>query len=276
LSLDLVGITAEGGEPFIDTFEDGGRPVVAQLGLGTLLPGIEDGLAGMQVGGRRQITVPSPLAYGEDGNPDQGIGPDEDLVFVADLVSVLPRQEQCNEALPLPEGTQDDKPTEVDVPLEVPTELDVTELEPGDGSEATAASYVTVNYLGVACSTGQQFDSSWDREEPFTIAMADADPTPSAGTVIPGWTEGLEGVSEGSMVQLDIPPALAYGPEGNPPAIGPNDSLTFVIEVIEVSSEPPPEPAPEDDGAPAPTPDEDAPPGEDTEDAPPGDADAEP
>ncbi|CAN5749244.1 FKBP-type peptidyl-prolyl cis-trans isomerase [soil metagenome] len=274
LALDLVGVTEEGGEPFIDTFADDGRPVVGQLGVGTLLPGLEEGLAGMRVGGRRQITVPAPLAYGEEGNPGQGIGPDEDLVFVADLVSVLPRQEQCNEALPLPEGTQDGKPADVEMPLEVPTELDVTELQPGEGPEATAASYVTVNYVGVGCSSGQQFDSSWDRDEPLTLAMAEAEPTPAAGTVIPGWTEGLEGATEGSLVQLDIPPALAYGPAGQG-TIGPNESLVFVIEVLEVSDEPPPDPAPEGDGPAEPTPDGGEAPAEDAE-APPADEDVEP
>ncbi len=133
--------------------------------------------------------------------------------------------------IPAAEG----KPTTVDAPSEPTTgDVRVTVLEPGDGPMVTDASYVTVDYLGVACSSGEQFDSSWDRGQPITIAMPSAPPTSTAFSVIPGWNQGLAGQQQGSLVQLDIPSDLAYGEQGSQ-GIAPNDPLTFVIEVVEVS-----------------------------------------
>jgi peptidylprolyl isomerase len=134
--------------------------------------------------------------------------------------------------IPAAEG----KPTEVDAPADPTTgDVVVTVLEEGDGPEVTDASYVTVDYLGISCASGQQFDSSWDRGEPITIAMPDAPPTTTAFSVIPGWNQGLLGQAQGSLVQLDIPSDLAYGAQGSPPGIAPDDPLTFVVEIAEVS-----------------------------------------
>ena len=131
------------------------------------------------------------------------------------------------------------KPTTVDAPSEPTTgDVRVTVLEPGDGPAVTEASYVTVDYLGLACSTGEQFDSSWDRGEPITIAMPGATPTETAFSVIPGWNQGLEGQAQGALVQLDIPSELGYAEQGGP-GIAPNDPLTFVVRIIEVSDTPP-------------------------------------
>jgi peptidylprolyl isomerase len=240
LTLDLVGATADDATVFSDTFADG-KPITARLGQGQLLAGLETGLAGMAVGARRQVVIPATEAYGTDGNEAQGIGPDEDLVFVVDLVALSDTPLFCNDAT-VPAGTRDGKPTEIAVPDEPPTEVTTTVLEEGDGPEATAESYVTVDYVGVSCGSGQQFDSSWDREEPFTVALADAEPTATAQPVISGWTTGLEGQKQGSLVQIDIPYQEAYGAAGRPPAIGPSDPLTFVVRLVEVSDEAPPEP----------------------------------
>jgi peptidylprolyl isomerase len=128
------------------------------------------------------------------------------------------------------------KPTTIDAPSEPTTgEVQVTVLEEGDGPEVTDATYVTVDYVGVSCTSGEQFDASWDRGAPITIAMPGVPPTETAFPVIPGWNQGLVGQKQGSLVQLDIPSDLAYGPAGNPPAIAANDPLTFVIQINEVS-----------------------------------------
>jgi FKBP-type peptidyl-prolyl cis-trans isomerase len=241
LTLDLVGATADDATVFSDTFGDG-KPITARVGQGQLLPGLETGLAGMAVGARRQVVIPAAEAYGADGNEAQGIGPDEDLVFVVDLVALSDTPLFCNDATNIPEGTREGKPTDIAVPDEPPSEVEATVLEEGDGPEATSESYVTVDYVGVSCGTGQQFDSSWDREEPITVALADAEPTATAFSVIPGWTEGLEGQRQGSLVQIDIPYQDAYGAAGQPPSIGPSDPLTFVVRIVEVSDEAPPDP----------------------------------
>jgi len=150
-----------------------------------------------------------------------------------------PGPTECAPLGDLPAGVAD-KPTTVDVPTE-PTTGDVvtTVLQPGTGAEVTDASYVTVDYLGISCSSGQQFDSSWDRGEPITIAMPQATPTDTAFTVIDGWNQGLLGQQQGALVQLDIPSDLAYGEQGNGGTIAPNDPLTFVIRIREVSDTPP-------------------------------------
>ncbi len=242
LTLDVVGATAADGKVFTDTFGDG-QPITVRLGQQQVIAGLESGLAGIKVGERRQIVIPAAEAYGADGNPAQGIGPDQDLVFTVDLVSVTDTPVYCNPATSIPEGTREGKPTEIAMPAQPPTdEVETTVLEEGDGPEATTKSYVTVEYVGVSCGTGQQFDSSWDREEPITAALADAEPTATAFSVIPGWSEGLVGQKQGSLVQIDIPFEQAYGAAGSPPAIGPSDPLTFVVRIVEVSDEAPPDP----------------------------------
>jgi peptidylprolyl isomerase len=108
-----------------------------------------------------------------------------------------------------------------------PKKLAVKELEEGNGAEAKAGSEVTVQYVGVNYKNGKEFDSSWSRNEPFTFALG-------AGQVIPGWDQGVEGMKVGGRRELIIPPELAYGEAGSPPAIGPNETLVFVIDLLEV------------------------------------------
>jgi peptidylprolyl isomerase len=237
LTLDLVGATAVGGTTFADSFASG-RPITAQLNASQLISGLESGIQGMKVGGRRTVTVPADLAYGAEGSPDQGIGPDEGLIFVVDLVAVTPAPLYCNAAQGIPAGPEGSgKPETVDMPIEAPSGETTTEvLTIGTGDEVTEESYVTVHYLGVSCASGQQFDSSWDTGADFTAALAGAeDPTRS---VIPGWTAGLVGQKVGSLVQLAIPADEAYGAQGQGP-IAPNDPLVFVIQIISASDEAP-------------------------------------
>ena len=149
----------------------------------------------------------------------------------------------CAKAAAIPKGVVAGKPTSVDLPAK-PTKGDVkvTVLKEGNGPEVTDSSYVTVHYLGVSCTSGEQFDSSWDRGDPITIAMPGATPTQTAFSVIEGWNKGLVGQKQGTLVQLDIPSDLGYGPAGSPPAIAPNDPLTFVILISKVSDTAPPGP----------------------------------
>jgi peptidylprolyl isomerase len=125
------------------------------------------------------------------------------------------------------------------MPVEAPKKVKTTVLTPGDGPTITKKSYVTVHYLGISCSTGVEFDSSWNRGEPFTVALADAAETDSVRHVIDGWTIGLVDQKVGSQVQIDIPSEQGYGSTGNPPAIGPNDPLTFVVKIIAATEKAP-------------------------------------
>jgi peptidylprolyl isomerase len=108
-----------------------------------------------------------------------------------------------------------------------PTQLEIKELEAGTGAEAKAGDKVTVQYVGVNYKNGKEFDSSWSRNEPFPFTLG-------AGEVIPGWDQGVEGMKVGSRRELVIPPELAYGEAGAPPSIPPNETLIFVIDLLEV------------------------------------------
>lgn len=108
-----------------------------------------------------------------------------------------------------------------------PKKLVVKEIEKGSGEEATAGDEVTVQYVGVNYKSGKEFDSSWSRNEPFTFPLG-------AGQVIPGWDQGVAGMKVGGRRELIIPPQLGYGETGSPPAIPPNETLVFVIDLLEV------------------------------------------
>lgn len=105
-----------------------------------------------------------------------------------------------------------------------PKQLVTKDLEEGSGAEAKAGDAVSVNYVGVNFKTGKEFDASWDRGEPFTFTLG-------AGEVIPGWDQGVEGMKVGGRRELIIPPELGYGPAGAPPAIPPNETLIFVVDL---------------------------------------------
>lgn len=106
-------------------------------------------------------------------------------------------------------------------------QLKIEDLEVGDGPEATAGSRVAVHYVGVAWSTRQQFDASWDRGEPLRFRLG-------AGEVIVGWDQGVAGMRVGGRRRLTIPPALAYGSRGAGGVIAPNETLVFVVDLVAV------------------------------------------
>ncbi len=108
-----------------------------------------------------------------------------------------------------------------------PTELEVTDLTEGDGTEATAGSTVSVHYVGVAHSTGEQFDASYDRGSPLQFRLG-------VGQVISGWDTGVQGMKVGGRRKLVIPPHLAYGDRGAGGVIQPGESLIFVVDLLDV------------------------------------------
>jgi peptidylprolyl isomerase len=129
-----------------------------------------------------------------------------------------------------PEATSTPAATkpEVSVPKgKLPKKLVVEDIKEGDGAAAEAGKQVTVQYVGVSALNGRQFDASWDRGEPFSFQLG-------SGGVIQGWDQGVEGMKVGGRRQLVIPPDLAYGPQGSPPSIGPNETLVFVIDLLSV------------------------------------------
>jgi FKBP-type peptidyl-prolyl cis-trans isomerase len=141
-----------------------------------------------------------------------------------------------------------DKPV-VEIPDEIPTELQVTVLEEGSGPEAQVGDTVIVDYVGVRSRDGEEFDNSYDPRQPgvppspFSVQLGAEPPA-----VIVGWDQGLRGVQAGSRVQLDIPSDLAYGPEARGDIIGPDEALTFVIDVRAVVTPSDPADAPTEPG----------------------------
>ncbi|MEA2844580.1 MAG: peptidylprolyl isomerase [Actinomycetota bacterium] len=122
-----------------------------------------------------------------------------------------------------------DKKPDVAVPDgDPPKELVVEDLEEGEGSEAKPGAKVEVHYVGVAWSSGRQFDASWDRRSTFSFQLG-------AGQVIGGWDQGVAGMKVGGRRRLTIPPELGYGSRGAGGAIKPNETLVFVVDLVGVS-----------------------------------------
>lgn len=119
------------------------------------------------------------------------------------------------------------KPT-VDVPQgEAPTELQIEDVVVGDGAEAVPGRQVVVHYVGVAHSTGKEFDASWGRNSPFQFGLG-------AGQVIAGWDQGVTGMRVGGRRKLTIPAKLGYGDRGAGGVIKPGETLVFVVDLLEV------------------------------------------
>ena len=110
---------------------------------------------------------------------------------------------------------------------DIPFELGIDDLIEGEGEEATKGSKVSVHYVGVAFSTGDEFDASWNRGEPFAFKLG-------AGQVIPGWDAGVEGMKVGGRRKLTIPSAMAYGARGAGGVIKPHEPLVFVVDLLSV------------------------------------------
>ena len=108
-----------------------------------------------------------------------------------------------------------------------PKELQIYDVKEGDGAEATAGRPLSMQYVGKSFSSGEEFDASWDRGEPFAFTLG-------AGEVIPGWDLGIEGMREGGRRILSIPAELAYGEQGSPPTIKPGETLVFVVDLKSV------------------------------------------
>jgi peptidylprolyl isomerase len=112
--------------------------------------------------------------------------------------------------------------------VEVPSDqspsyqLELEDLTVGDGQEAVSGRIVEVHYVGVSWKTGEQFDASWDRESTFKFGL------------IAGWDQGVAGMKVGGRRRITIPPMLAYGKRGAGGVIGPDETLVFVVDLVDV------------------------------------------
>ena len=121
----------------------------------------------------------------------------------------------------------DAKP-EIDFPEDpAPSALEITDLAEGDGAEATVGATAVVHYVGVAYSTGEEFDASWNRGQTFAFPLG-------GGNVIAGWDQGVVGMKVGGRRKLVIPPDLAYGQRGAGSVIAPGETLIFVVDLVDL------------------------------------------
>ncbi len=110
---------------------------------------------------------------------------------------------------------------------DAPDDLTIDEVVVGEGTEAKPGDTVEVHYVGVEFESGEEFDASWNRGETFRFGLG-------AGQVIGGWDQGVAGMRVGGRRRLTIPPELGYGARGAGGAIGPNETLIFVVDLIDV------------------------------------------
>lgn len=212
LIMDYVGVSYSTGLQF-DASWDRGSPFPFELGAGRVIQGWDQGIVGMSVGGRRSLTIPPELAYGENGSGSGSIGPNETLVFVVDLIASVP----ANLEKPFEELTSE--PT---------TELETNDISEGSGAIVQPGNVVYIHYVGVSASTGEQFDSSWDRGRSEFIGYISG-----TGNVIQGLDEGLLGMQVGGRRTVVIPPDLAYGENGaGDGLIAPNETLIFTVDLL--------------------------------------------
>lgn len=142
---------------------------------------------------------------GSDDTAGEEVAP-PDLASKPDLVTVLP----------------DDRG-------DPPDTLQVEDLVVGEGEVAEEGARLTVEFVGASWSSGQQFDATWDRGQPYSFTLG-------AGEVIRAWDEGLSGMRVGGRRALVVPPDLAYGDRGSAAGIGPGETIVFIIDLLEVDA----------------------------------------
>jgi peptidylprolyl isomerase len=181
------------------------------LGTNSFIKGSDEGIIGMKSGGKRTIIIPSDIAYGEKGF--EFIPPNTDLKVVIELLEVkdmiVAEMWKVN-------------------PLSVKATssgLKYAVVKEGEGNFADSGSVVTVHYTGYL-ENGTKFDSSVERDEPFSFMLG-------MGQVIPGWEEGLKLMKKGTKARLILPPNLAYG-EVELEKIPANSTLIFDVEMLDI------------------------------------------
>ncbi len=218
----------------LDSDYDSGGSQSFVLSSDQTIPGLNTALTGVKAGSRILFAIPPVDAFGSAGQAAAGIGPTDNLVVVADVLSVgTPLASAEGTDVPpvsgLPTVTFDKKSgPAITVPkAAAPTTLVSQLLIDGTGAPVKAGQTLTVHYTGVVWADGSVFDSSWTKGSPFSFELG-------AGAVIPGWDKGLVDKKVGSRVLLVVPPADGYQDKatGKIPA---NSTLVFVVDILDAS-----------------------------------------
>lgn len=250
VTIQYVAVDYKTGKKLGKSSWEQGKPLTFTIGKGEVMEGLEQGVEGMEVADRREMVIPPDLNTGPE--VPAGIPPNTRVIIMADMLRVQGGEEESSEEKPTEEESAEKEPSQeksgkksgggelspaeaskikkpkVTVPSgPPPKKLVAKDLKKGSGPTAEAGDEVTVQYVGVDYKNGKEFDSSWSRNEPFPFTLG-------SSSVIPGWEQGIEGMKLGGRRELIIPPELAYGPAGSPPAIGPNETLIFVVDLLAV------------------------------------------
>lgn len=227
LTTNYVGVLASNGQQF-DASWDKNTTLQFAVGAGNVIPGWDQGIPGMKVGGRRRLTIPAALAYGAKGSPPK-IPPNSNLVFVVDALRVgLP----CTVGSaplpqPLPEAIAQ-KPEVAVVPEDATaTEVRTEDLVVGTGPEVKAGDCLVTNYVRALASDPSKTESSWDKGQGLRFEVG-------SGQVIKGWEQGLAGMRVGGRRKVVVPAALAYGSKGAAPDIPADANLVFYVDAVAV------------------------------------------
>lgn len=196
-----------------------------------LLPGFGKSLLCLNEGTRVVSVVPPADAFGEaglqQGNFD--IAGDESLVFVFDLIDVVPlkawgQPQPPVDGMPLVTLFDDGAPTVTLTGGTAPGSTQIAVLKKGDGEPVNLAAGVELQYYGMSWETGEVFDQSWGKS-PYVAQFA--------GTFIQGFNQAIDGQPEGSQILVVIPPDQAYGTDPAAHALG-GQTLVFVIDILDV------------------------------------------
>lgn len=195
---------------------------------------VTESVDGETIGSRILLAMPVKELLGEQGAPQVGLGPDDDLVMVIDLV------DEAEAPLTGPEGKEIDPPASApkvvendgdvtgidfsDAPSKAPQKFEVIPLIEGEGPKVKEGDSISVDYFGIVWGGKEPFDESYSRE-PASFGL-------TKGGLIDGWVQGLDGVTVGSRVMLVIPSELGYGEQGSPPDIPGGATLVFVVDVL--------------------------------------------
>ncbi|WP_084316860.1 FKBP-type peptidyl-prolyl cis-trans isomerase [Actinospica robiniae] len=212
------------------------QPQSVPLATGGVMPAWKQ-LAGERVGSRVMMVVPPADGFGKNGYSQLNIAGGDTLVFVFDVLSSVPEQAAAQGApIAYDPGTTLPKVVEqgatagpkITIPAKTspPKKLTVKTLVQGAGAKLVSGQTVVVQYCGVVWRSGQVFDSTYANKTPDTFVLG-------ANEVLPGMEEALGGVKVGSRILMVIPPDLAYGNQAEPPYINNNDTLVFVVDVID-------------------------------------------
>lgn len=220
------------------TSYDQEQPVPLKLSGDQLFPALVDAIKGKPVGSRIAVAATPEDAYGPAGNKEIGIKGDDNVLFVADVISVKPSDvleepagEESADTADLPTiEEQDGNITGLsfrDAPDTPAAETDLVTLVEGEGEPIRDDSLVTMDYVGQVYGSDKPFNNSF-AQEPATFGVG-------VGQLIPAWDSALVGVKAGSRVLLSVPPEEGYGAQGNPAIkVKGDDTLVFLIDVLGV------------------------------------------